>query len=909
MPTVSHATAALPSTAIESLERALSAAVTAAAVAQPSDVLQFIGELLCREVEPEELTTEGSPVDLDEATVAWLQMAMGAAVSAAATAAPTQPNVLAFVGKYLLQWPKTVMAMLQHVELLRALGEQELAAAVKTLKVVTYKAGDVIYRQYDDGHVDGRCCYFVVHGECYATHQVHELAVGTRVMHKKHGVGTVVEVSTEPSITKVEFDKGESHRYTPPSLHKLTPVADVPPQIVAGKRYSPDEGSGHVIFFGERALSRSEPRSATVTCARDATLLQLTADTFLELRREHDRKEHLLRGLPLFETFGDDQIAALASLLEKRECASGEQLVVQGEEGEHFYILDSGTCVASVRIGDDVQNVKTYEPGELFGEKALLEATVRAATITAVGEGVQVWMCSRGSFEGKLGSLSQLKAEQYLTDPRAGIAEFYGRGDAHGPAGTLAARGVVGAPPPGVQSAWFAVYRPCSRDSIAKMLGRVGTGKGLNIKGKSAKKNRLSGFVPFCQISQNGDKAALEAAPADARVRIFYKEESACELARKAFESILLELQVEKGKKLPIDVGGQEVRPVTAYAPNAYGLDVPELLLMHVYIHRRDVSPEVGWETGRGSEPAFLDMNRHALRDGSEPPVVLYQFDQSDPLNPLGLLMAYAERTVTPVVSDFDTFLVGSKGVSYEVPPPPEQVDLMKWALGHTRELLHEPNSKGWMARWLNILKEEARNGFHPPLPKYGFGDTKSYGLIGSIVDATSNCGAVRHGAECFNFYFPQELDPDFLIVWDGFGQDPPWRSVSEPELRRFLLERARDGFSFPLNPVWPVRDQGWLEVLEALQQGSGEQMANLRNWFPPESGVLNRIAEMHAEMPDGFKVVNEGDNKDKGKSFVDCDTRDIGHLALLEVFREVKARWRRIRVAVKQALREVGSE
>ena len=35
-------------------------------------------------------------------------------------------------------------------------------------------------------------------------------------------------------------------------------------------------------------------------------------------------------------------------------------------------------------------------------------------------------------------------------------------------------------------------------------------------------------------------------------------------------------------------------------------------------------------------------------------------------------------------------------------------------------------------------------------------------------------CGAVRHGAECFNFYFPQELDPDFLIVWDGFANEPP---------------------------------------------------------------------------------------------------------------------------------------
>ena len=42
-------------------------------------------------------------------------------------------------------------------------------------------------------------------------------------------------------------------------------------------------------------------------------------------------------------------------------------------------------------------------------------------------------------------------------------------------------------------------------------------------------------------------------------------------------------------------------------------------------------------------------------------------------MNPLGLLMAYAEETVTPVVSDFDTFLVGSRGVQYAATPP-EQV-------------------------------------------------------------------------------------------------------------------------------------------------------------------------------------------------------------------------------------------
>ena len=53
-------------------------------------------------------------------------------------------------------------------------------------------------------------------------------------------------------------------------------------------------------------------------------------------------------------------------------------------------------------------------------------------------------------------------------------------------------------------------------------------------------------------------------------------------------------------------------------------------------------------------------------------------------------------------------------------------------------------------------------------LPKYGFGDATSYRLCGDAVKATLSSGAVRHGAECFNFYFPQELDDEYLVVWEG---------------------------------------------------------------------------------------------------------------------------------------------
>lgn len=296
----------------------------------------------------------------------------------------------------------------------------------------------------------------------------------------------------------------------------------------------------------------------------------------------------------------------------------------------------------------------------------------------------------------------------------------------------------------------------------------------------------------------------------------------------------------------------KKIKMYDNYKPDVFGLDIPEPLLVEAYIKVPDIVPRVGWESGRASEPAFMDMNLHAVREASTPKVVLYQYDEGDPMNPRGLLIAYAEQFVKPVVSDFDTFTIGSTNLTYE-PLPANQCELAKWSLQHARQIIQDPNEAGWTSRWLDILKKEAEKGFHPEFPKYGFGDPTSYRLIGDVVNATLSCGAVRHGAECFNFYFPQELDTEYLVVWEGFP-DKPWDYQDERSLRNFLKERAEDGFSFPLNPVWPVRDKGWYEVLQA-QKMNLDTCSNLAAWDPPGAGILDAIEEIHASCPDGFIV------------------------------------------------------
>ena len=58
-------------------------------------------------------------------------------------------------------------------------------------------------------------------------------------------------------------------------------------------------------------------------------------------------------------------------------------MITQGEDGEVLYVVDSGKLDCFKRFTKDADNtyLKTYVPGESFGELALLYNAPRAASI------------------------------------------------------------------------------------------------------------------------------------------------------------------------------------------------------------------------------------------------------------------------------------------------------------------------------------------------------------------------------------------------------------------------------------------------------------------------------------------------------------------------------------------------
>jgi CRP-like cAMP-binding protein len=92
-----------------------------------------------------------------------------------------------------------------------------------------------------------------------------------------------------------------------------------------------------------------------------------------------DERIRLLRGIWLFSTCNDDELARVAAVAKPREADVGATLTVQGEGGSEFFVIVTGDASAAV----DGAEVGTIGPGGFFGEMALIDGGERVATVTA----------------------------------------------------------------------------------------------------------------------------------------------------------------------------------------------------------------------------------------------------------------------------------------------------------------------------------------------------------------------------------------------------------------------------------------------------------------------------------------------------------------------------------------------
>ncbi|KAF4669237.1 hypothetical protein FOL47_002626 [Perkinsus chesapeaki] len=125
--------------------------------------------------------------------------------------------------------------------------------------------------------------------------------------------------------------------------------------------------------------------------------------------RKRDRYEAFLRSVPVFNPLDAYELSQVADALKTESFKNGDIIVQQGDPGDQFYLVESGTCEA-FKNGKE-KSVRDYAIGDYFGELALLRNAPRAATIKATSDATCL-VIERRAFKRLLGSLEDLMARE-----------------------------------------------------------------------------------------------------------------------------------------------------------------------------------------------------------------------------------------------------------------------------------------------------------------------------------------------------------------------------------------------------------------------------------------------------------------------------------------------------------------
>jgi cAMP-dependent protein kinase regulator len=128
------------------------------------------------------------------------------------------------------------------------------------------------------------------------------------------------------------------------------------------------------------------------------------------------RLEESLRANIMFAHLDADERQQVFDAMFQVDFDAGAVIIKQGDDGDNFYVIDSGTCDIYVqKPGDDEPKlVLTLNAGGSFGELALIYGSPRAATVKAKS-GVSLWAIDRITYRRIMMGTTMRKRKLYET--------------------------------------------------------------------------------------------------------------------------------------------------------------------------------------------------------------------------------------------------------------------------------------------------------------------------------------------------------------------------------------------------------------------------------------------------------------------------------------------------------------
>ncbi|KAK5985232.1 cGMP-dependent protein kinase [Trichostrongylus colubriformis] len=172
------------------------------------------------------------------------------------------------------------------------------------------------------------------------------------------------------------------------------------------------------IVMGELAILYNCTRTASIQALTDVQLWVLDRSVFQTITQRlgmerHTQLMNFLSKVSIFENLSEDRISKMADVMDQDYYAAGHYIIRQGEKGDAFFVINSGTVKVTQLIEGETEprEIRILNQGDFFGERALLGDEVRTANIIAQAPGVEVLTLDRESFLKLIGDLEALKRD------------------------------------------------------------------------------------------------------------------------------------------------------------------------------------------------------------------------------------------------------------------------------------------------------------------------------------------------------------------------------------------------------------------------------------------------------------------------------------------------------------------
>lgn len=116
----------------------------------------------------------------------------------------------------------------------------------------------------------------------------------------------------------------------------------------------------------------------------------------------------------MFMGLDDGDMEVVIDAMDEKKAKAGTNIIVEGENGGELYVVEEGQldCFKKFPDAPEPKFLKTYVPGDAFGELALLYNAPRAATIKAKTD-CHLWVLDRNTFNFIVKDAASRKREKY----------------------------------------------------------------------------------------------------------------------------------------------------------------------------------------------------------------------------------------------------------------------------------------------------------------------------------------------------------------------------------------------------------------------------------------------------------------------------------------------------------------